>query len=258
MLRFKGRQARSENKLHGHAAVHRKHLPGEVAAGGPGQEQDGAGHVRGLAQAAQRDLLQQRRARLGADPRRHGGLDEAGGDGVDGDAAGRQLPGGGLGEADDAGFARAVVALPGVADQADDGGDVDDAAGLLLEEAAGEGLGEQEGALEVDVQHRIPVGLAHAHQQAVPGDAGVVDQDVHLAGGGEDLLRGGCHAGGVGDVGPERPGPAAQCLDFRHRLGAGFRLQIHPGDVGAGGGQLQGDGLADAAPGPGHHGHLLG
>ena len=121
-----------------------------------------------------------------------------------------------------------------------------------------EGLGEEEGALEVDVQHRVPVRLAHAHEQAVLGDAGVVDQDVHLAGGRQDLLRGGLHAGGLGDVGGEGPGLAPQRLGLLHGFGAELELQIHAGNVRAGGSEFQGDGLADAAAGAGHHRYLIG
>ncbi len=73
----------------------------------------------------------------------------------------------------------------------------------------------------------------------------------------ENLLRRGLHAGGVGDVGGERPGLAAQRLGLLHRLGAELQLQIHAGNVRACGGEFQGNGLADAAAGARHHRYLI-
>src|ERR1035437_2575870 len=218
MPRFRKRQARNRKKLHGHAAVNRQHLAGDVARRRAGEEQDGVGHVVRLAKAAEGNLFRECLARLGTELGRHGGLDETGGNRVHGDATAGQLPGGGLGEANHTRLAGPVIALSGVAYEADHRSNVNDAPRALLEQAAAECLGEEERALEVDVQHGIPVRLAHAHEQAVLGDAGIVDQDVHLAGGGQDLLRGSLHAGGVGDVGSEGPGFAPERLRLLHGL----------------------------------------
>ena len=67
-----------------------------------------------------------------------------------------------------------------------------------------------ERALEVGVQHRVPVGLAQAEQDVVPGEAGVVDQDVDRA---EGLLRRGdgrVDLGGLGDVAGDADGAVAE------------------------------------------------
>ena len=61
-----------------------------------------------------------------------------------------------------------------------------------------EGFHHVEGALEVGVQHGVPVFVAHAQQQAVAGDTGVVHQDVRMAEVGEHLLA---QLGGGGAVG---------------------------------------------------------
>src|ERR1039458_1540526 len=126
MRRFGTRQAPNRKKLHGHAAINRKHLAGDITSGRTSQKQDGIGDVVRLAEAAQGDLFQEPLARLGADFGRHGGLNETGGDGVHRDAAARQFSGDGLGKADHARFAGAVIALAGVADQADHRSDVND------------------------------------------------------------------------------------------------------------------------------------
>jgi hypothetical protein len=63
-----------------------------------------------------------------------------------------------------------------------DGADVDDAAGKLgIAEAANEGLGEEEGALEVDVEDGVVVLLGDLPEGGFDLDAGVVDQDVAAA-----------------------------------------------------------------------------
>ncbi len=63
-----------------------------------------------------------------------------------------------------------------------DGADVDDAAGLFgVAEAADEGLGEEEGALEVDVEDGVVVLLGDVPEVGALLDAGVVDEDVAAA-----------------------------------------------------------------------------
>ena len=91
-----------------------------------------------------------------------------------------------LGQADEPRLAGRVVGLPLVADDPDDAGDVDDAAAAPLHHALGHGAHGEERALEVGVQHRVPVGLAQPQQDVVPGEPGVVDQDIDRA---EGLLR---------------------------------------------------------------------
>ena len=169
-----------------------------------------------------------------------------------------QLPGGRLRKANHARFAGAIVALAGVADEADDGGNVNDAARLLLEKEARKGFGEQERALEIDVQHGVPVRFAHAHEPAVLGDAGVVDQDVHFAGRRDDLVPRRLHARGVSDVGANAPRLATECLGLLHGFSAELGLQIDAGDIRPGSSEFQGNGLADTAAGARHYRYLIG
>ena len=56
--------------------------------------------------------------------------------------------------------------------------DVDDAAGLRLQEVARRRLAAVERARQVDVERPLPVFLLGAQEQAVDGDAGVVDEHV--------------------------------------------------------------------------------
>ena len=43
------------------------------------------------------------------------------------------------------------------------------------------GLGQEEGRLEIDVHHRVPVGLGEVERVGAADDAGIVDQDVEPA-----------------------------------------------------------------------------
>jgi hypothetical protein len=68
-----------------------------------------------------------------------------------------------------------------VARAADHRGDVDDAADSGLHHAAHDQLGHAEDRLEIGVDHRIPLGVLHAHGEVVASDAGVVHQDAETA-----------------------------------------------------------------------------
>ena len=116
---------------------------------------------------------------------------------------------------------------------------------------------EVERTLHIDVDDGIPLGLAHAHDQAVFGDAGVVHQDVDAAEIGYNLLYhglGSLEVGGVGGIGAHLH---AEGFQLFHRLLGGFvDDQVRKGDVGALGGIFKGDGFADAPGGTRNEGHL--
>ena len=126
------------------------------------------------------------------------GEDVAKGDGVGPDAELRApLLGDGLGEAGDAGLGQGVVELAGVAVDARGGGDVDDGAGLAVADAevGGGGADEVEGGGAVEGDDGVPLGVGHLVDDAVPGVARVVDDDVDLA-----VAEGGRLLDELGDV----------------------------------------------------------
>ena len=122
---------------------------------------------------------------------------------------------------------------------------------------AGGGLRGEEGALEVHVEDEVVVGFADVEERLADLDAGVVDEDVEAAEGGDggtdqarSLRR---HA----DVGAQHDRLAAELLDLR-RDGARLVLlavEVH-GHVGALARKAQGDGLPDPARAAGHEGGL--
>ena len=108
-----------------------------------------------------------------------------------------------------------------------------------------EGIGHRDDAEDVRlIDAAESASIVSACALAVTGDARVVDQDVQ----GVDLVRGGGHARGVGDVQDEQPGAAADLLHgaFSARGIAG--ADVH-GEAGSS--ELARDLLADALVGAG-------
>jgi len=106
-------------------------------------------------------------------------------------------------------------------------------------------MDEVEGRLQVDGNHGVPLLLAHAEHQAVLGDAGVVDQNVD---GAELLLHLRHHLLRLLEVSSVRGialGLHAQGGNLV--LGLSIHFQIGERDVSAFSGELQGNGLANAA-----------
>lgn len=133
------------------------------------------------------------------------------------------------------------MAWPGVAGEAGHGADVDDLARLLLHKVTVAGLDGVEHALQVDVQHRIPVRLGHGQQHLVPGDTGIVDQNIHAAQLGHHVLDGSLGVLEVGHVTDLAHHPAAHGLNGGHSLLSGGGVaHIENGNVGTLGGQLLG------------------
>ena len=109
---------------------------------------------------------------------RHGGGDVARGDAVDGDPPGCDFPRQGPGKAHDTRLGGGVVGLAGVADEADDGGDVDDPAAAAGNHGFDDCFGEIPAAFEVDADDGVPLLFLHPEEEVVAGDAGVVNEVV--------------------------------------------------------------------------------
>src|SRR5256886_5447857 len=114
---------------------------------------------------------------------------------------------------------RRVVRLTLVPGHPDDGGDVDDPAPAPLDHPPRGVLGRQERALQVRVEHRVPVVLTDTEQQVVARGARVVDEHVDpvelLLDGRDDPLD----LRGLGDIaGVAAPAAVAQRLRRLPRL----------------------------------------
>ena len=146
-----------------------------------------------------------------------------------------------LREPDDPRLRRGVVRLAPVAVDADDRGDVDDRSGALLHHRPRHRPAGVEDRREVGVDHGAPVVVAHPGEQAVAGQARVVDEDVEVARGLDERER----RRGIGDVGLH--GAAADLL--RDLLGLVLAAAVADDDRGARRGELDGDGPADPTRG---------
>src|SRR5690606_36552386 len=235
------------------AAVHREHLSGDAGGRGGGEVADQRGDV----------LCGERVGAVGGGRPEHAGGHAgagAGADRVGGDAVPPQPLGGGGGERGDAALGRGVVGLAGGAEEERLGGGVDDPAVDRGAGRLGPGPpvrggcpGGGEVAFEVDPQHGVPVLLGHVEQHPVPGDAGVVDQDVQSAvesGGGGHQPFGGGGVGGVADQGGGLPAGGADLGgDLVHLLAGVVEHQS-----GAVRGEGEGVCAAEAPGGPGDGG----
>ncbi len=152
-----------------------------------GKEGDGAGDVIWRCEAGHGDAVGDVGVGVGA-----GGLvdgvhfrfDPSGADGVDADAATSPLGGEGAGEADEAVLGGVVGCAVGDAEEAGDGGYVDDGAAAGLEHGLAEGFREQEWLDEIDFEDTAVVGCGNLFGGADVADAGVVDEGVYAAPGG--------------------------------------------------------------------------
>ncbi len=244
----------------GDAAVDEQGLAGDVAAGFRGEEDDGAVEVVGGAGAAERDAFDER-----ADP---GlvfvedlvlrGFEPSGGEAVDGDAVRAPVVGEAHGELADAAAAGAVGREAGVAKDAGDGADVDDAAVAALDHTAGDGLGDEEAAAQVGVEDEVPVVPGDVESGLADVAAGIVDEDVNRAEGGFGFFGEALDAGGVADVEFQRDGAAAEGVDLGFEVGECFAAAAGEDEVGSGAGEGAGEVLAEAAAGSGDEGDLAG
>ena len=184
-------------------------------------------------------------------------------DGVDPHAVALELAGHDDRHRRDAGLGRGVVHLPGVAVQTGLGRGVHDHAvdriagvlGQLPPVHAGEVRGA-EMALEVDVDHDVPLVLGHREAHPVAEDAGVVHQHVHAAervDGLRDQMLGAGPRGDVVEVGHRLATGLGDLVDHLRRrrfvgtLTRGRPAQVVHHDLGALGRQQQRLGATDAA-----------
>src|SRR5260221_1950181 len=235
------------------APVDDEGLSGDVGCARSDEEVDGGGDLIGASDASERDVRLELRRRLLVEAGGHVGRDEARGDRVDRDRPSGELLRERARESEDAGLARGVVRLSGVARDPDHGGDIDDPASGFHQRAR-RGLEEVPAALQVHGDDAVEVFFAHAQEQLVARDAGVVHEDVEPAELLLDLcheLRDGRRAGDVAAVGPRALGELG-ALRCRRTRGLGARR--HAGDLRSAARELDRDGGTDPARSPRYEG----
>src|SRR2546425_809876 len=161
-----------------HSSVDDEHLAGDVAGLIRGQERDGVRDVLDRAEPPERDLLEEIVLDLLGERIGEIGGYESGGDRVRRDVPARHFARDGLREPDDPGLRRGVVRLTRIPHHARDRRDVHDPAGALFHHRPHHGPRDQECPSQIQIEDGIPLLGAHPQQEVVPGDAGVVHQDV--------------------------------------------------------------------------------
>src|SRR5882762_8331325 len=150
-----------------HPAVDDQHLTRNVAREDGREKEHRRSHIRPLPQPAQRNRADQGFPRVPGDGAGELRIDESRSYRIHQDVAGSQLLGNGFGETDQAGLGRGVVRLPLVSVDAHHARDVDDPPPAPLDHPPSRVLGHEEGALQIRVDHRVPIVLADPEQQVV-------------------------------------------------------------------------------------------
>src|SRR5215470_13563563 len=162
------------------------------------------------------------------------------------------------GEVDHGGLGRAVVGHHRRAVDPGDGGEVDDGAPIpLRHHLLARPLAAEEDAVDVDLDHRVPAVGANVLDLGAERRARVVDHDVdapHLLRGALDQALDGVFLAHVHRL---AEGAAPELLDLLHHGLEVLLLAAADHDIGAGLGELHGDGAADTHAASGDDGDLL-
>ncbi len=109
-------------------------------------------------------------------------------------------------------------------------------------------------ALQVDLQHQVPVLLLHPQHQPVPGDPRVIDQDVQPSPLGHDSIDRLAHLFRPRDVELDGQGLATFLRDLLGGFLGSRQVEIGHRHIGTGTAQGLGDGLADPLRATGNQG----
>src|SRR5690606_41015986 len=84
-----------------------------------------------------------------------------------------------FGKADKPCLGSAVIGLARISGRSDDGTDIDDQTKAATHHRVGQLAGQPEHRAEIDLKHRIPVFVRHAHEETVTGDSCIIDKDIN-------------------------------------------------------------------------------
>src|SRR3989440_6329006 len=239
-----------------HPAVDDQHLTRNVAREVGHEKEHRRGDIRPLPQPAQWNRPDQRFPRVAGDGAGELRVDEPRGHRVHQDVTGSQLLGDGFGETDQTGLGRGVVRLPLVPVDAHYARDIDDPPPAPLDHAPGRVLGHEERALQIRVDHGIPIVLGDPEEQVVARGPGVVHDYVDAPEVSLDCGDRRLHLPGVAHVTSIAP-----CRAVGQRMRGGLRLgAVAPDDrhLRARHGEGLRDGVPDAAAPPRDDGHFSG
>ena len=114
---------------------------------------------------------------------------DAKGNGVDRDAAGRKLFGQGFGQPVHAGLCGGISGFTGSACRSPHGRDVDDPSGMSGNHVGNGFPAAVEDGRQIGREDPVPLGIRHIHQKTDVRDAGIIDQDIDAAADLTDFLE---------------------------------------------------------------------
>src|SRR5512143_1335604 len=167
-----------EYALHVHPAVYAHHLPGHVRRSVGREENRELGDFLRGPEPSEGDPFRKLLARRLGQRLRHVRRDEPRRDRVHRDRAGSELPGHRLGEAEDPRLGRGVDRLPSVPHLTHHRAHVDDPPTPLPDHLPGDDLRNEERPFQIYPHNGVEIVLGQPHQQVIPGDPGVVHENV--------------------------------------------------------------------------------
>src|SRR6266849_7452634 len=164
--------------LHVHPAVDPEHFTGDVGSLVAGKKNHRMGDFRGRTQPRKGYLLEHLGAGFAGDSGGHVGLNKPRGHSIHPNISRCQLPGHGLGQADQPCLGGAVRHLPRIAGLADDRGQIHDRPAALLDHRPGGCPDQGECAFEIGIELSVPVFFLGAKDQPVQRHPRIVDEHI--------------------------------------------------------------------------------
>ena len=121
----------------------------------------------------------------------------------------------------------------------------------------GDRLKAEKHALRVHPMHAVPIGLGDVHDIRAPCHAGVVDENIDAAKGGDRGIDHALDVGSPADVAGYRHGAAPLTRQGVRRPLGKRAVDVDRDDDGPGLGKCRGGGRTDAATCTGHHRHAI-
>lgn len=162
-------------------AVNLENGASDIASEVGGEEEEGIRDIHGLADAAERNSIDERLDHLGRESGDHVGIGDAWSNGVDPDAGRGQFPGEGFSETVNCKLGGGIGDAGRLTVDADHGGGVENDAGFLLLHGRDNGFREIENGAEVEVDDFVDFFRRGVLDRFIGGHASIVDEDVDAA-----------------------------------------------------------------------------
>jgi hypothetical protein len=187
----------------GDTAVELETLPGNVAGGG--KKNDEAGHFEGIVETLEHVGFRDGGERCGREMSGHGRVKEPGKDEIAADVMRSGFACEGESESCEGGFGCGISGLAARTAASCEAADIQDVPGVALDHMGQNGLSAAAGAVEIDVEHTVPIGLGGMPERLIDVETRIVNEGIDMAPTFEDSWDGVTEVRWIGDV--QRNGP---------------------------------------------------